>query len=193
MKRRYSGSMNTLLKLEFFKSLGFPSKESGVEFINQNKNLRKEIEEKVEELEEARYEIIESIKEEIFSKYSDKKSIFLIKIKNERKEKLATKKELEREEEKRALKDELRAELKREELDESNMKIMKKYAKAILAIDKSSIEKINILEELFLNVIRRVDSGEIERCELVMIEKTRQEVEKAIGILLKASKTLEAL
>ena len=51
--------MNALLKLEFFKSLGFPSKESGVEFINQNKNLRKEIEEKVEELEEARYEIIE--------------------------------------------------------------------------------------------------------------------------------------
>jgi hypothetical protein len=29
--------MNSLLKLEFFKSLGFPSKESGLSFINDNK------------------------------------------------------------------------------------------------------------------------------------------------------------
>lgn len=184
--------MNALLKLEFFKSLGFISKESGVEFINQNKNLKKEIEEKVEELEETRYEIIESIKDDIFSKYDDKKSAYLIKIKNERKEKLASKKELERQEEKQALKDELRAELKREELEESNMKIMKKYPKAIPQLDKTVIEKMNVLEELFFNAIKKVDSGDINKEELVIIEKTKQEVEKAIAILTKATKTMES-
>lgn len=68
--------MNSLLKLEFFKSLGFPSKEAGMSFIKENPKLKKQIDEKVEEMDEIKYQVIEDIKDTIFPKYEDKRKYF---------------------------------------------------------------------------------------------------------------------
>jgi hypothetical protein len=181
--------MNTLLNLALFKSLGFFSKESGIEFVKQNPKLQKEIQLKVDELEEAKYLIVESIKDEVFSKYDDKKEVFLIKSKNERNEKLVYKKELQ----KKALKEEMKAELlkeiKEEEMDEKKKAIMKRYPKAIPIIDKT----INIeeLQNLFFKVMTKIQSGEIDEDELSIVEKTKEQVEKALLVLTKATKILD--
>jgi len=184
--------MNSLLNLVFFKSLSFPSKESGMEFIKLNPKLKKQIDEKVNELDEAKYLITESIKEDIFIQYNDKKEVFLIKVKNERNDKLLHKKELQ----KKALKEEMKAELlkeiKNEEMDEKKSKIMKRYPNAIPVIEKVTLEKINELQDLFLDVVKRIDSGDIDEDELVIVEKTKEQVEKAIALLMKASKTLKS-
>lgn len=183
--------MNSLLQLGFFTSLGFKTKTDGMEFIKQNPKLKKQIEEKVDELDEAKYNIVESIKEEIFPKYDDKKDVFLIKMKNERTDKLVAKKELQ----KKALKDEMRAELlkeiKEEEMDEKKKSLMKKYPKAIPTIE--NVEKISQLQDLFFKVIKKIESGDIDEDELIVIEKTKDQVEKAMAVLMKASKTLENL
>jgi hypothetical protein len=183
--------MNALLKLEFFKSLGFISKETGVEFIKQNPKLQKQIEAKVDEMDEVKYQIIESIKNDVFPKYNDKKELYIIKVKGSRANDLACKKELQ----KKMLKEEMRAELlkeiKDEELDENKIKLMKKFPKAIPTIDNSSIEKINGLQDLFLQVVDKINSGEIDKDELVVVEKIKNDVEKAIALLMKSTKTLE--
>lgn len=184
--------MNMLLKLEFFKSLGFISKESGMKFVKENDKLRKQIEEKVDEFDDTKYEILESIKNEIFPQYDDKKRIFLLKVKRERSDILMQKKQLD----KQAMKDELRTELlneiKNEEMDEKSKKIMKKYPKAMPIINLDCIEKINGLQDGFLKVLLKIDTGDIDKDELAVIEKTKEQVEKAILILMKATKTLES-
>ena len=185
--------MNSLLNLVFFKSLSFPSKESGMEFIKLNPKLKKQIDEKIIELDEAKYSITESIKEDIFVKYNDKKEVFLIKIKNERNGKLLYKKELQ----KKALKEEMKAELlqeiKNEEMDEKKTKMMKNYPNAIPVIDKVSLEKINELQDLFFDVIKRIDSGDIEEDNIVIIEKQKANVDRALELLKKAMSVLEKL
>lgn len=183
--------MNSLLKLEFFKSLGFPSKEAGVAFIKENPKLKKQIDEKVDELDEMKYQVIEDIKDKVFPKYEDKKEVFLIKVKNERSEKLAYKKELQ----KKALKEEMRAEilkeLKDEEMDEKKSKLKKKYPKAIPNINEESSEKLKSLEELFVNVVKKIESGDIDEDELAVIEKMRDQVEKAVATIIKVSNIME--
>lgn len=183
--------MNSLLKLEFFKSLGFPSKEAGVAFIKENPKLKKQIDEKVDELDEMKYQVIEDIKDKLFPKYEDKKEVFLIKAKNERSEKLAYKKELQ----KKALKEEMRAEilkeLKDEEMDEKKMKLKKKYPKAIPSINEESSEKVKCLESLFVDVVKKIESGDIDEDELAVIEKMRDQVEKAVATIMKVSNMME--
>lgn len=183
--------MNALLKLEFFKSLGFPSKESGMAFIKENPKLKKQIEEKVDEIDEMKYQVIEEIKDNVFPKYEEKKEIFLIKVKNDRSEKLAHKKDLQ----KKALKEEMRAEILKElmdeEKDEKKSKLKKKYPKAIPEIDEDSFEKLQGLEELFVKVTSRIESGDIDKDELKVIEKMKEQVEKAVAVILKVHNTME--
>jgi hypothetical protein len=183
--------MNSLLKLEFFKSLGFPSKESGMAFIKENPKLKKQIDEKVDDLEEMKYQVIEDIKEKVFTKYDDKKEIFLIKVKSERSDKLAHKKELQ----KKALKEEMRAEilkeLKDEEMDENKNKLKKKYPKAIPLIKEDTAEKLKELGDLFVNIVKRIDTGDIDEDELVVIEKMKEQVEKAVATIMKVSSVME--
>lgn len=183
--------MNALLKLEFFKSLGFPTKESGMAFIKQNPKLKKQIDEKVDELDEMKYQVIEEIKDNVFTKYEEKKEIFLIKVKNERSEKLAHKKDLQ----KKALKEEMRAEILKElmdeDKDEKKNKLKKKYPKAIPDIDEDSFDKLQALEEMFVKVTSRIESGDIDKDELKVIEKMKEQVEKAIAVIIKVHNTME--
>ena len=183
--------MNALLKLEFFKSLGFPTKESGMAFIKQNPKLKKQIDEKVDEIDEMKYQVIEEIKENVFTKYEDKKEIFLFKVKNERSDKLAHKKELQ----KKALKEEMRAEILKElmdeDKDEKKNKLKKKYPKAIPSIDEESFDKLQALEEMFVKVISSIESGDIDKEELKVIEKMKEQVEKAVAVIIKVHNTME--
>lgn len=183
--------MNSLLKLEFFKSLGFPSKESGMSFIKENPKLKKQIDEKVDSIDELKYQVIEEIKESVFPKYEDKKEIFLIKVKNERSDKLAHKKDLQ----KKALKEEMRAEilkeLKDEEMDEEKNRLKKKYPKAIPSIDEDASEQLKNMEDLFVKVMKRVKSGDIDEDELKVIEKMKDQVEKAVAVIIKVHNAME--
>lgn len=183
--------MNSLLKLEFFKSLGFPSKEAGMSFIKENPKLKKQIDEKVDEIDEMKYQVIEDIKEKVFPKFEDKKEIFLIKVKNERSEKLAYKKELQKKALKEEMREEILKELREEELDEKKNKLKKKYPKAIPSIDEESYDKLKIIEEMFVNVMKKIESGEIDKDEIKVIEKMKDQVEKAVVTILKVSNTLE--
>ena len=181
--------MNSLLRLEFFKSLGFPSKEVGMLFIKENKKLSKEIESKVNELEDEKYNIIEYIKENIFSKYEEKKEVYLMRVKSERYERILEKKELK----KRELKSEMREEILREIRDEERSKkreiLMKKYGRCVPVI-KTEISSED-LEELFISVINKVECGEIDKDEMKVLEKLKEQVEKSINVIIKAREILK--
>lgn len=183
--------MNSLLKLEFFKSLGFPSKEAGMSFIKDNPKLKKQIDEKVDEMEEMKYQTIEGIKEGIFPKYDSQKEIFLIRVKNERSDKLAHKKDLQKKALKEEMRDEILKELRDEESNEKKNKLKKKYPKAIPSVDEEASEKIKSMEELFVNVIKKIECGEIDEDEIKAIEKMKDQVEKAILVIMKVSSSLE--
>ena len=183
--------MNSLLRLEFFKSLGFPSKESGMLFIKENDKIKKEIDEKVSELEDAKDNIIEYIKECIFSKYEDKKDVFLIKIKSERNEKLAEKKEAKKRVLKEEMREEILMELREEEKNKKIEKLRKKYVKGMPSISNDIKDRVECLEELFISVLSKVDSGDIDKDEMKVIEKLKDQVEKAVGVIIKVSDTLE--
>lgn len=183
--------MNSLLRLDFFKSLGFPSKESGMLFIKENNKIKKEIDEKVSELEDAKDSIIEYIKECIFSKYEDKKDVFLIRIKSERNEKLAEKKELKKRVLKEEMREEILMELREEEKNKKIEKLRKKYVKGMPSINNDIKDRMEGLEELFISVLSKVDSGDIDKDEMKVIEKLKDQVEKAVGVIIKVSDTLE--
>jgi hypothetical protein len=185
--------MNSLLKLEFFKSLGFISKETGMEFIKQNPKLKKAIEEKVDEIEEVKYQVIETIKEKVFPKYESQKELFMIQVKGKRAEKLAHKKDLQ----KQALKEELRAELlneiKQEEFVEKKNKMKKNYPKAYPEIDNELLVKLPDLESLFNTVIKKIDNETLDEDNIVIVEKQKANVEKAFEMLKKAMLVMEKL
>lgn len=183
--------MNSLLKLEFFKSLGFPSKETGMSFIKDNPKLKKQIDEKVDEMEEMKYQTIEGIKEGIFPKYEAKKEVFLIRVKNERSDKLAYKKDLQKKALKEEMRDEIMKELREEEMDEKKNKLKKKYPKAVPCIDEDASEKLKSIENLFVNVIKRIDCGDIDEDEIKVIEKMKDQIEKAVLVIMKVSGSLE--
>ena len=185
--------MNTLLRLEFFKSLSFPTKESGMEFIKQNPKLKTQIEEKVDEIEEAKYRIIESIKEDIFPKYDSKKEVFIFQVKQNMSDKIAHKKDLQ----KRALKEELRAELlneiKTEEQSEKNNKLRINYPKAYPSIEIELIQQLPDIEHLFSSVIKKIDIQDIDKDNIIIVEKQKVQVEKAFEMLKKAMLIMEKL
>ena len=105
--------MNSLLKLEVFKSLGFETKESGMRFIKGNKKLSNKINECVDEYEECKYNIVENIKE-ICNKYSVEMCKFISIEKLDRKYKIEEKKLKSRELLKEQMRDEIMNELKME-------------------------------------------------------------------------------
>ncbi len=183
--------MNSLLKLEFFKSLSFPSKEAGMSFIKDNPKLKKQIEDKVDEMEEMKYQMIEEIKETIFPKYEDKREVFLIRVKNERSDKLAYKKDLQKKALKEEMREEIMKELREEEMDDKKNKLRKKYPKAIPSVDEDASEKLKSIENLFVNVIKRIDCGDIDEDEVKVIEKMREQIEKAVLVIMKVSGSLE--
>ncbi len=183
--------MNSLLKLEFFKSLGFPSKEAGMSFIKENPKLKKQIDEKVDEIDEMKYQVIEDIKEKVFPKYEDKKEIFLIKVKNERSEKLAYKKDLQKKALKEEMREEILKELREEEMYEKKNKLKKKYPKTIPVIDEDASDKLKSLENLFVSVVKKVESGDIDEDEIKVIEKMKDQIEKAVATIIKVSNSLE--
>lgn len=181
--------MNSLLRLEFFKSLGFPSKEVGMLFIKENKKLSKEIESKVNELEDEKYKIIEYIKEKIFSRYEEKKDIYLMRVKSERYERILEKKELKKRELKSEMREEILREIRDEEMSKKREILMKKYGRCVPVIKKDiSSEDI---EELFISVINKVECGEIDKDEMKVLEKLKEQVEKSINVIIKAREILK--
>ncbi len=160
-------------------------------FIKDNPKLKKQIEDKVDEMEEMKYQMIEEIKETIFPKYEDKKEVFLIRVKNERSDKLAHKKDLQKKALKEEMRDEIMKELREEEMDEKKNKLKKKYPKAVPSVDEDASEKIKSMEELFVNVIKKIECGEIDEDELKVIEKMKDQIEKAVLVIMKVSGSLE--
>jgi hypothetical protein len=160
-------------------------------FIKGNPKLKKQIDEKVDEIDEMKYQVIEEIKEGIFPKYEDKKEIFLIKVKNERSDKIAHKKDLQKKALKEEMREEILKELREEEMDGTKNKLKKKYPKTIPSIDEESYEKLKVIEEMFVNVMNRVDSGDIDKDEVKVIEKMKEQLEKAVAVIIKVHDTIE--
>lgn len=182
--------MEALLKLSFFKSLGFYSKEHGLQFIDENPSLKDKIEEKVCELDEQKYQTIEEIKNIIFPKYNVNKRVFIANMKKNRAEKVSMRKEMQKQAVKEDLKAELREELRNEQRLEKEENLKAKYSKAYPKDIEFNAENIN---KLFISVINKVDNKELDKDNLIIIEKQRLQVEKAFDMLKKAIVTLEKL
>lgn len=183
-------SINSLLKLEFFKSLGFASKENGMEFIKVNTKLQKTIQTKVDENNEQTYLLLEDIKNNVFSKFDDKKDLFIIKSKNEKGDKLAHKKELQKMSLKEEMRDEILMEIKNEQNQINQLKLQNKFPRCI---PEYKTVDFNILNTLFITALSQIDNGQIDKDEIKSIEKAKDQVEKAMAMLLKATNTLESL
>ena len=183
--------MNSLLNLAFFKSLSFPSKEAGMQFIKENKKLKQQIDEKVDELDEVRYNIVEEIKDKIFVKYEDKKEVYLVKVKSQKADKVAHKKQIQKDALKEEMKKELMDELRNEENNEKKNKLKKKFPKAFPEIDDSLV--LSELSELFMSVIQKISAGDIDEDEIIVIEKYKKETEKAFEMLKKVKNSLEKM
>lgn len=185
-------SINSLLKLEFFKSLGFASKENGMEFIKVNVKLQKAIQGKVEEYNEQTYLLLEDLKDNVFSKFDDKKELFIIKFKNEKGEKLAHKKEVLKLSLKEEMRDEILMEIKNEQNEIQQLKLQNKFPKCIP--EKSvEIENLNNLLSMFHTVVSQIDNGLIDKDEIKTVEKAKEQVDKAMAMLQKATNTLQSL
>jgi hypothetical protein len=162
-----------------------------MEFIKQHPKLKKQIDEKVDEMDEMKYQTIEGIKETIFPKYDSQKEVFLIRFKNERSDKLAHKKDLQKKALNEEMRDEILKELREEQMDEKKNKLKKKYPKAVPSVDEDASEKLKSIEDLFVNVIKRIDSGDIDEDEIKAIEKMKDQIEKAVLVIMKVSGSLE--
>lgn len=183
-------SINSLLKLEFFKSLGFASKENGMEFIKINPKLQKTIQSKVDENNEQTYLLLQELKDNVFCKFDDKKDLFIIKSKNEKGDKLAYKKELQKMSLKEEMRDEILLEIKNEQNQLNQSRLQNKFPKCI---PEYQTVDLNILNTLFITAVSQIDNGQIDKDEIKSIEKAKEQVEKAMAMLLKASNTLESL
>lgn len=189
--------MNSLLRLEFFKSLGFVTKESGMTFISGQPKLIKQIDEKVEELDEYKNQIIEDINDIISVDYADELKDFIINDKKERARKKSLAKEAQKEAQKSSLKDEMKAEILREIKTEEESKIKnklkKKYKKIFPEIDSNAISKINDVDSLFFKVIQNVDEGEIDFEQLKTLENLKNDLEKSINTIVNVYNTLQKI
>lgn len=183
-------SVNSLLKLEFFKSIGFASKENGMEFIKATPKLHKAIQLKVEENNEQTHFLLEDIKDNIFSKFDDKKDIFIIKFKSERGDKLIEKKNIQKSMLKEEMRSELLLEIKQEQESEKSMQLQTKYPKCILNNNTIDIASLN---DLFIKVVSGINNNTIDKDEIKTVEKAKEQVEKAILVLIKAQSTLNSL
>ena len=182
--------MDALLKLSFFKALGFNSKENGLQFIEQNQKLKDQIEEKVCELDEQKYQTIEEIKNTVFPKYNVNKRVFIANMKKNRAEKVNMRKEMQKQAVKEDLRAELREELRNEERLEKEERLKAKYSKAYPKDIEFNAENIN---KLFMSVINKVDNKQIDKDNIIVVEKQRLQVEKAFDMLKKAIITLEKI
>lgn len=178
--------MEKLLNLAFFLSVGFKTKTDGIAFLKQNPKLKKCIEEKVNEIEDVKEQIIDDIKEKLFPKYDSQKAMFLMEVKCNRIEKKNYKKELEKQALKNELRAELREEIKNEEIDENKMKLKKNYPNAYPIINNDLIEQLPNLEHLFNTVLKQIDNEDINTDQLSIVEKQKIQVEKALGMLKKS-------
>ena len=170
--------ISSLLKLDFFKGQGFPTKESGMKFIMSESILKKKIRVKANELEECKYNIIEEIKN-LFEKFEGPKDFFMKTIKADSVAKA-------KEQLKSELKDEIMKEIKDEEYNRRIMKLKIKYPDHIPEISLDAVHNLDILEQLFMKAVENGD-------ELKTIAKMKTDTEKALATLSKVRKVMGAL
>jgi hypothetical protein len=174
-----------LLKLDFFKGQGFPTKESGIKFIMSESILKKKIRVKANELEECKYNIIEDIKN-LFEKFEGPKDLFMKTIKADRAAKAEEKKQKAKEQLKSEMKDEIMKEIKDEEYSRRIMKLKIKYPEYIPEISLDAVHNLDILEQLFM---KAVENGE----DLKTVAKMKTDTEKALATLAKVRKVMGVL
>lgn len=170
--------MEKLLNLAFFLSVGFKTKTDGMIFVKQNPKLKKCIEEKVNEIEDVKEQIIDDIKEKLFPKYDLQKAMFLMEVKCNRIEKNNHKKELEKQALKDELRSELREEIKNEEMDKKKIKLKNNYSNAYPIINNDLLEQLPNLEQLFSNVLKQIDNENIDADQLSIVEKQKFKLKK---------------
>lgn len=178
-------SITKLLMLDFFKGQGFATKTEGMLFINENKRLEKKIMKKVDELEEVKYDCIEGVKS-IMESFDEEKGAFMVRMKEERKEKETRKKQKTRDQMKEEMRDEIMKELRDEEFIMKKDKLKKEYSN--MFPDITGLHDLEILEQLFMNAVKSVD--EDNEKEVHLLEKMKKDTETALGTLLKVRKVM---
>lgn len=165
--------MNSLLKLEVFKSLGFETKESGMRYVKCNVKLSNKINECVNEYEENKYIIIEKIKV-LCNKYCDEMNKFINVEKIDRKYRIEEKKMQSRELLKEQMRDEIMNELK-----------MEKHG--------DLIPKLNVNLSVIKSKFNDVLSEKLSEKSKKKVMEAKKKVDKAVELLRDAEEILDSI
>ncbi len=174
--------MDKYLRLEFFKRQGFPTKMDGVEFIEKTPKLKKLMAKLHADIEDYKCEKVDEF-EQNFDKFDEEKKVFLVGVKDKRKERIEEKKKIS----KLALKDELRAEILKELEAEKEAELAQVHADLIPKYDKDSIDVE--LDRKFTAVAK--NKANLTKKQVDEVKALKKEAEAAFHVLAKVSERLE--
>ena len=173
--------MEKMIRYEFFKKLGFPTKMDGIAFIKANTDLQKKMNKIGNSIEEYKNMKMEEF-EEYFGKYSKEKKMFLAGVKDKIKGRKDEKKEIQKE----LLKKELKEEIMRE-IEEKENETLSKNAEMYPVYDKEC--DIMAIDKKFAKVIR--NKSEMSKKEITEIKELKKKTEEAMKLLNKINNRLD--
>lgn len=176
--------MEKYLRLEFFKRHKFPTKIDGVAFIKSHTKLHKLMVKMYGDIEDYKEQKISEFEKE-FGKYESEKGVFLLSVKDKRKERAEEKKDLQ----KRAMKEEMREEIMMEIEREKEKVFEEKYPDMYLKIDTLRMEEVMGLEGKFLELIK--NKKNLNKKQLDEIRKLKKEAEEALEKLVTVTDALK--
>lgn len=168
-------SLKGYLRLEFFKRLGFETKEDGMQFIDEQDKLKNNLEEKVHEIDEMKRGVLNEMSE-MFRSFEKEKYSFL---KNAKEKRLANK-EAKKEMKKNDIKNEMKEEILKEIEEERRRVELENNAKYCPELGDISADE---LKDMFLKVLKTdCDKKKLEKMK-GDVEKGYKMIEKVMGLL----------
>jgi hypothetical protein len=175
--------MEKMIKFEFFKRLGFPTKMDGIAFVETIPDLQKKMNKIGQSIEEYKNDKMDEF-EEYFEKYNKEKKMYLMGVKDKIKERKETKKELQKE----VMKKDLKEEIMREMEEEKEMEITNANGDMYPIYDKES--DIMEIDKKFARLIR--NKGSLTKKQIAEIKALKKKTEETMEILNKISKKLDS-
>lgn len=176
--------MEKIMKVEFFKSLGFNTKTDGIAFIKTIPEITEKLTEIDSELVQFHEQKLEDI-EELMDKYEKEKKEFIKECKSRSKNKTLEKSKKIREEEMSRLKQEAREEVLQEMKKEKEELLSVKYSKFIVNFSSEQFRELATIPDLMTKFISKLDNG------TVVLEPENKE--RVVGIVQSVNSKLEEL
>lgn len=171
-----------MIKYEFFKKLGFPTKMDGVAFVETMPELQKKMNKIGQSIEEYKNTKINEF-EESFSKYSRERKMFLEGCKEKIKERKEEKKEIQKE----LIKNDLRQEIMQELQEEKEKEVVYKNVNMYPVYDKNV--NLMFIDKKFAKIIK--NKNELSKKQIAEIKELKKKTEEAMNLLIKINDRLD--